>query len=69
DKKQIIVPVTAVNYTLYGETVYVLTEQQTDEGKTILEAKQRIVTLGKTKDDSLHVLSGLDENDVIATSG
>ena len=68
-KKQIIIPVTAVNYTLYGETVYVLTEQETDEGKTFLEAKQRIVTLGKTKDDRVHVLSGLDESDVIATSG
>lgn len=68
-EKQIIIPVTAVNYTLYGETVYVLTEQKTDDGKTLLTAKQQIVTLGKTKDDRVHVLSGLNENDVIATSG
>ncbi|MDA7745794.1 efflux RND transporter periplasmic adaptor subunit [Psychromonas sp.] len=68
-KQQIIIPVTAINYTLYGETVYVLTEQKTDDGKTFLEAKQKIVTLGKTKGDLIHVMSGLNKGDVIATSG
>lgn len=68
-KKQIIIPVTAVNYTLYGKTVYVLTEQKTKDGQTFLQAKQQIVTLGKTKEGHVHVTSGLNENDVIATSG
>jgi len=67
--KQIIIPSTAINYTLYGETVYVITEQETEDGKTFLQAKQQIVTLGKSKDDKVHILSGLNENDVIATSG
>ncbi|MEL0628354.1 efflux RND transporter periplasmic adaptor subunit [Psychromonas aquatilis] len=68
-EKQVIIPSTAINYTLYGETVYVLTEQTTEDGKTFLQAKQQIVTLGKTKDDKVHVLSGLNENDQIVTSG
>ncbi|MEJ6078521.1 efflux RND transporter periplasmic adaptor subunit [Vibrio sp. 1-Bac 57] len=68
-EKQIIIPSTAINYTLYGETVYVITEQTTDDGKTFLQAKQQIVTLGKSKEDKVHVLTGLKENDVIATSG
>ena len=31
--------------------------------------QQKIVTLGRTKDDKVHVLSGLNEGDVIVTSG
>jgi len=68
-EKQVIVPTTAINYTLYGKTVYVITEQKTDDGNTFLEAKQKIVTLGKTKGNQVHVLSGLEEGDVIVTSG
>jgi membrane fusion protein (multidrug efflux system) len=68
-KKQIIVPETAINYTLYGETVYLLTEHENAEGKTFLQADQHIVTLGKSKDGSVHVLEGLNAGDVIVTSG
>ena len=68
-EKQIIIPTTAINYTLYGKTVYVLTEQKTDDGKTFLQAKQQIVKLGKTKNEFVHIISGLNKGDVIATSG
>ena len=67
--KQIIIPETAINYTLYGETVYLITEQQDKEGKTFLQAEQRIVKLGKHKDGSVHILEGLSEGDRIVTSG
>ncbi|MGB5445038.1 MAG: efflux RND transporter periplasmic adaptor subunit [Psychromonas sp.] len=66
---QIIVPETAVNYTLYGETVYLLTEHQDKSGKSFLQADQRIVQLGKSKDGSIRILDGLSEGDRIVTSG
>ncbi|MDN2664009.1 efflux RND transporter periplasmic adaptor subunit [Psychromonas sp. 14N.309.X.WAT.B.A12] len=66
---QIVIPVTAVNYTLYGETVYVITEKEADDGSSYLEVKQQIVTLGKTKEDKIHVLSGIKAGDRIVTSG
>ena len=68
-KNQLIIPETAVNYTLYGETVYQLSEQQGKNGKTFLQADQRIVTLGKSKDGSVHLLQGLNSGDMIVTSG
>lgn len=68
-KQQIIIPETAINYTLYGKTVYVLTEKHTETGTSFLQADQKIVTLGKSKSGFVHVLSGLSENEVIATSG
>ena len=68
-QKQIIIAETAINYTLYGETVYLLTEHKGKDGKDFLQAEQRIVSLGKSKDGSAHVLKGLNEGDVIVTSG
>lgn len=67
--KQMVIPETAINYTLYGETVYVITEQQDKSGKSFLQADQRIVTLGKSKEGSIRVLGGIKEGDLIVTSG
>jgi len=68
-EKQVIIPETAVNFTLYGKTVYVVNEQKTNDGKSFLQVKQKIVNLGKSKDGEIHVLSGLNEGDVVVTSG
>lgn len=66
---QVIISETAINYTLYGETVYVLSEQQDDSGNIFLQAKQQIVKLGKNNDGDVHVLSGLKIGDRVVTSG
>lgn len=66
---QISVPETAINYTLYGKTVYLISDQSTAEGITFKQVDQKIVTLGKSKDGNIHVLSGLKAGDVIVTSG
>ena len=68
-QNQIIIPDTTINYTLYGETVYVLNEQKNQTGDTFLQATQQIVKLGKSKDGSVHILSGLNVGDQIVTSG
>ena len=68
-KDQIIIPETAISYTLYGETVYILTEQTGKDGKVFLQADQQIVKLGKSRNGDTHVLSGLKKGDKIATSG
>jgi len=68
-EEQITIPETAINYTLYGETVYVVSQQSDANGATFMQAKQKIVTLGKSKDGDIHVLSGLEAGDVIVTTG
>lgn len=68
-KEQIVIPETAINYTLYGETVYLMKEKQDEQGNTFLQAEQQIVTLGKNKDGAVHVTAGLNAADVIITSG
>lgn len=66
---QITVPETAINYTLYGETVYLISEQRSESGSTFKQVEQKIVKLGKSKDGEIHVLSGIEAGDVIVTSG
>ena len=67
--KQITVPETAINYTLYGETVYLISEQTSESGKSFKQVDQKIVKLGKSIDGDIHILSGLEAGDVVVTSG
>ncbi|PSU67762.1 efflux transporter periplasmic adaptor subunit [Photobacterium phosphoreum] len=61
---QIVVPQTAITYTLYGDTVYVL---RNVDGK--LRAMQTVVTTGLNKGNQVHILSGLKAGEQIVTSG
>ena len=67
--EQIIIPETAINYTLYGETVYLITKQQDKNSKSFLQADQKIIKLGVSKDGDIHILAGLNEGDKIVSSG
>ncbi|WP_094751420.1 efflux RND transporter periplasmic adaptor subunit [Psychromonas sp. CD1] len=66
---QVILPQTAINYTLYGQTVYVITDKINKQGKKHLQVNQTIITLGKSHDGDVHVLTGLKVGDRIVTSG
>ncbi|MDO8862665.1 efflux RND transporter periplasmic adaptor subunit [Haliea sp. E1-2-M8] len=61
---QIVVPATAISYRPYGNSVYVLAEQ--DDATTV---RQRFVELGPTRGDMIAVASGLKAGEIVATSG
>ena len=61
---QIVVPQTAITYTLYGDTVYVLKKK---DGK--LRSIQTVVTTGQNTDDNVRILSGLKAGEEIVTTG
>ncbi|WP_281546336.1 efflux RND transporter periplasmic adaptor subunit [Grimontia sp. SpTr1] len=61
---QIVVDQTAINFTLYGENVYVLREE---DGAT--RAYQQVVKVGERKGHIAHVLEGLEPGDKVVTSG
>lgn len=62
--EQIVVPQTAITYTLYGDSVYVA-KTVNDE----LRAEQRVVEVGERRGSVAHILSGLSEGEAIVTSG
>ncbi|MGN5135803.1 efflux RND transporter periplasmic adaptor subunit [Aeromonas veronii] len=70
---QIVIPQTAITFTLYGQNVYVLKEgEETDkEGNKVkvLRAKQVVVKAGERRGNDVHVLSGIQAGDQIVLSG
>ena len=72
-KAQMVIPQTAISFTLYGQNVYVLKEgEETDkEGNKVkvLRAKQVVVKAGERRGNDVHVLSGIQAGDQIVLSG
>jgi len=71
EKKSIVtVPQTAVTYSLYGNTVYVINKKGKDKkGKPILKAYQRYVTVGGMKNNLIVIEKGIKVGEVVVTSG
>ncbi len=63
------IPASAVNYAPYGDSVYVVEDMTSPNGKTYLGVRQQIVRLGGTRGDQVAVLSGLKAGEQIVTSG
>ncbi|MBV9456746.1 MAG: efflux RND transporter periplasmic adaptor subunit [Bradyrhizobium sp.] len=69
DKPPVItVPETAVDYTLYGDSVFVLNEKEAD-GKTSLTAVRTFVVTGNRVNGRAEILKGLKEGDRVVAVG
>jgi len=70
DKPPVItIPETAVDYTLYGDSVYLLTEKKEDDGKTSLTAVRTFVQTGNRIDGRAEILKGLKPGDRVVAVG
>jgi len=70
DKAAVItVPETAVDYTLYGDSVYLITEKKTDDGKTSLTSVRTFVRTGDRVDGRVVITSGLKAGDRVVAVG
>jgi membrane fusion protein, multidrug efflux system len=70
DKPPVItVPETAVDYTLYGDSVFLITEKKGDDGKTSLSAVRTFVRTGDRVDGRTEILEGLKPGDRVVAVG
>jgi multidrug efflux system membrane fusion protein len=70
DKPAVVtVPETAVDYTLYGDSVYLITEKKADNGTTSLTAVRTFVRTGDRTDGRVVVTSGLKPGDRVVAVG
>jgi multidrug efflux system membrane fusion protein len=70
DKPPVVtVPETAVDYTLYGDSVYLITEKKEDNGKTSLTAVRTFVRTGNRIDGRAEILTGLKAGDRVVAVG
>jgi multidrug efflux system membrane fusion protein len=60
---------TAVDYTLYGDSVYRIEEKKSDDGKTSLSAVRTFVQTGSRIDGRAEVLKGLNPGDRVVAVG
>lgn len=70
DKPAVVtVPETAVDYTLYGDSVYVITEKKEDDGKTSLTVVRTFVQAGDRIEGRAAIVSGLKAGDRVVAVG
>jgi len=66
----ITLPQTAITFSPYGDTVYIVDSKGADaDGKPQLIARQSFVTTGATRGDQVAILKGVNAGDMIVTSG
>ena len=70
DKPPVLtVPETAVDYTLYGDSVFLITEKKENDGKTSLSAVRTFVRTGNRVGGRAEILSGLKPGDRVVAVG
>ena len=70
DKPPVItVPETAVDYTLYGDSVYLLGEKKEEGGKTSLTVTRTFVQTGNRIEGRAEILKGLKDGDRVVAVG
>jgi membrane fusion protein, multidrug efflux system len=65
----VVVPETAVDYSLYGDSVFVVNEEKDADGKPVLKVSRTFVKIGDHFDGNVAILSGLKGGERIAASG
>jgi multidrug efflux system membrane fusion protein len=70
DKPAVVtVPETAVDYTLYGDSVFLISEKKEDDGKTSLSVVRTFVRTGDRVNGRAEILSGLKPGDRVVAVG
>jgi membrane fusion protein (multidrug efflux system) len=73
----VVVPETAVTFTLYGNTVFVVAPRLDADGKPLLDAdgqpqliaERRNVEAGERRDSRVHIRSGVKAGEQVVTNG
>jgi membrane fusion protein, multidrug efflux system len=68
-QKSVTLPISAINYAPYGDTVFVVEEVTTPTGESYRGVRQQVVKLGGSRGDQVAVLSGLVAGEEVVTSG
>jgi membrane fusion protein (multidrug efflux system) len=77
EQPRVVVPETAITFTLYGNSVYIIApkkgedgqEQKDDKGAPYLVVERRFVETGERRDGQVVVLKGLKAGEQVVTSG
>jgi multidrug efflux system membrane fusion protein len=65
----VTVPETSVDYTLYGDSVFLITEKKADDGKSSLTAVRTFVKTGNRVGGRVEIVKGLNPGDRVVAVG
>ncbi len=65
----VALPVTAINYAPYGDSVFIIEQMKGPDGKPYRGVRQQFVKLGGARGDQVAVLDGVKPGQEVATSG
>jgi membrane fusion protein (multidrug efflux system) len=65
----VAVPITAIAYATYGDSVFVVEEETKESGEKHLVARQQFVQLGRTMGDFVAITKGVEEDQTVVVSG
>lgn len=65
----VALPATAVSYAPYGDSVFVVADMKTPDGRAYRGVRQQFVKLGPARGDQIAILSGVKPGEQVVTSG
>ena len=69
DESVVVLPASAISYAPYGDSVFIVTDLKTEDGRTYRGVRQQLVKVGRSRGDQVAVLSGVKAGDVVVSSG
>ncbi len=69
NQKIIPLPASAINYAPFGDSVYILGDMKSPDGKTYRGVHQQFVKLQGSRGDQVGIVSGINPGDEVVTSG
>jgi membrane fusion protein, multidrug efflux system len=69
EEKVIALPASAISYAPYGDSVFVIADIKSADGRVYKGVRQQFVTLAGSRGDQVAVQSGVKAGDVVVTSG
>ncbi|HET6372845.1 MAG TPA: efflux RND transporter periplasmic adaptor subunit [Candidatus Polarisedimenticolia bacterium] len=65
----ITVPASSISYAPYGDSVFIVEQVKSPQGKEVLGVRQQFVKVGGTRGDQIAILSGVKPGEQVVTSG
>lgn len=70
EQQQVVaIPSTAIQYATFGDSVFVIKAEKSDNGEEKLVLEQRFVRLGQARGDFMAIVEGLEDGDRVVSSG
>jgi membrane fusion protein (multidrug efflux system) len=65
----VVLPASAINYAPYGDSVFVVADLKTEDGKPYRGVRQQLVKVGPSRGDQVAIVTGVKPGEEVVTSG